>query len=47
VPVAVDGAAIPTRNILPPPSADRPGRPWRLVAAHLVYGATLGPTMGV
>ena len=41
------GAALPTLNILPPPSADQPGRQWRLVAAHLVYGATLGLTMGV
>lgn len=34
---------VPALRLLPPPSADRPDRQVRLVAAHLVYGAVLGP----
>lgn len=33
---------IPALRILPPPSEDRPGRAWTMLAAHVVYGATLG-----
>lgn len=40
------GAAIPALGLLPPPADDRPGRQGRLVAAHLVYGATLATLRG-
>lgn len=33
---------LPWLGILPPAHRDRPGRRWTMVAAHLVYGATLG-----
>lgn len=33
---------IPALRILPPPSEDRPGRAWTMLAAHLVYGVALG-----
>lgn len=33
---------VPALGILPPPRHDRPGRPAAMIAAHLVYGATLG-----
>jgi len=38
------GLGIPALGLLPSPALDRPGRQRRLVAAHLVYGATLGLT---
>jgi hypothetical protein len=33
---------IPALGIMPPPDEDRPGRAWTMLAAHAVYGATLG-----
>ena len=33
---------VPALGIMPPPERDRPGRPQSMLAAHLVYGATLG-----
>ena len=33
---------IPALGILPPPEDDRPGRPAVMIAAHIVYGLTLG-----
>ena len=33
---------IPALEIMSPPKRDRPGRPQTMIAAHLVYGATLG-----
>jgi hypothetical protein len=33
---------IPALGILPPPEDDRPGRPAVIIAAHIVYGLTLG-----
>ena len=34
--------ADPALGILPPPEDDRPGRPAVMIAAHIVYGLTLG-----
>lgn len=39
---AAYGTALPALRLTPPPAQDRPRRQPRLVAAHLVYGATLG-----
>ncbi len=36
---------IPAFGILPPPTRDRPGRAFGIVAAHVVYGAVLGNVM--
>ena len=33
---------VPALGIMPPPEEDRPGRPESMIAAHVVYGATLG-----
>lgn len=33
---------IPALRILPKPTDDRPGRAWTMLAAHIVYGITLG-----
>lgn len=33
---------IPKVGLMPPPQADRPGRPTSMVVAHLVFGAALG-----
>lgn len=33
---------VPALGIMPPPSRDRPGRPASMLAAHWIYGATLG-----
>ncbi len=41
------GVAIPRLGLLAPPPGDRPGRQARLITAHLLYGATLGVTVGV
>jgi hypothetical protein len=32
----------PALGVLPPPTEDRPGRQPTMLAAHLVYGSTLG-----
>lgn len=40
--VATYGSTLPALRLTPPPSQDRPRRQPRLLAAHLVYGATLG-----
>ena len=37
---------IPALGILPPPEDDRPGRPAVMIAAHVVYGLTLGWLIG-
>ena len=39
---ATYGSALPALRLSPPPAQDRPRRQPRLLAAHLVYGATLG-----
>lgn len=36
---------IPALGVLPPPWRDRPGRPGSMLAAHVVYGASLGRTL--
>jgi hypothetical protein len=36
------GVSIPSVGLMPPPAQDLPGRQRRLIAAHLLYGATLG-----
>ena len=36
------GVSIPGVGLMPPPAEDLPGRQRRLIAAHLLYGATLG-----
>jgi hypothetical protein len=33
---------IPKIGIMPPPSKDRPSRPWAMILAHAVYGFNLG-----
>ncbi len=38
---------VPALGIMPPPGRDRPGRPQAMLAAHLVYGATLGALVGL
>jgi hypothetical protein len=39
---AVNYAGVaPALDILPPPTDDRPGRQWAMLAAHLVYGVAL------
>ncbi len=40
------GVAIPSLGLLAPPTGDRPGRQARIITAHLLYGATLGVTVG-
>jgi hypothetical protein len=37
---------VPALGIMPPPKRDRPGRPAAMIAAHVVYGATLGVRLG-
>lgn len=37
---------LPALGILPPAHRDEPGRTWTMLAAHLLYGATLGKTLG-
>jgi uncharacterized membrane protein YagU involved in acid resistance len=36
---------IPALGVLPPPERDRPGRQLTMIAAHLVYGWTLGRSL--
>ena len=36
---------VPAAKILPRPSKDRPGRPFVMVLAHLVYGGILGASL--
>jgi hypothetical protein len=33
---------LPELGLMPPARRDRPGRPFAMIVAHLVYGATLG-----
>jgi hypothetical protein len=33
---------VPALGIMPPPDEDRPGRPAAMVAAHWIFGGTLG-----
>lgn len=33
---------VPALGLLPPPDADRPGRPTAMVASHVAFGAALG-----
>ncbi len=44
--LAVWGASyagwVPALGLLPPPDADRPGRPTAMVASHVAFGAALG-----
>ncbi|MDQ0756404.1 DUF6789 family protein [Arthrobacter sp. B3I4] len=35
---------LPALGVLPPAHRDKPGRAWTMLAAHLLYGATLGKT---
>jgi uncharacterized membrane protein YagU involved in acid resistance len=37
----------PMARLMPPPSQDRPGRQITTLAAHLVFGATLGCLLGL
>lgn len=37
----------PKLHLMPPPSQDRPGRQVTTLAAHLVFGATLGCLLGL
>ncbi|MEJ7655335.1 MAG: DUF6789 family protein [Chloroflexia bacterium] len=36
---------VPALSIMPSPDRDRPSRPWAMVIAHWVYGATLGAVL--
>ena len=33
---------LPALRILPPPTEDRPGRAWTMLAAHAIFGLALG-----
>jgi hypothetical protein len=37
---------LPKLGLMPAPEHDKPGRPAAMIAAHLVYGATLGALLG-